>query len=222
MWKIRTLFTTLLAFTFMDPVLAGVEVGGTRLIYDAGRRESSLPLKNPEKDVAYLIQSWLDQGEDETSSAIPFIVTPPLFRLDPGQENQLRVVNTGEVPQDRESLYWLNVKSIAATHDQPNQLQISVRTRIKMIYRPISLRASAAEAYRQLTVTRTGDRLTFTNPTPHFISFFDVYLDGQVQAEPAMVAPFGTFSLKVPPNSPGRVSWRAINDYGGRTEEVCR
>lgn len=220
--KIRCLLAILLVTTLAGPALAGIEVGGTRVIYDGSKREGSLSLRNPEKDTAYLIQSWLDDGGENDTAKIPFIVTPPLFRLDAGQENQLRVINTGPVPQDRESLYWLSVKSIAASTNQPNQLQISVRTRIKMIYRPGSIKKSAADAYKELTVSRSGDRLTFTNPTPHYISFFDVKVGGTVLKEPTMVAPFATYSLGVPPGEGGKISWRAINDYGGRTEYVSR
>lgn len=66
----------------------------------------------------------------------PFIITPPLFRLDPGKNNILRIVNTTPgLPQDRESVYWVNVKAIPSKSDDSenkNVLQIAVRTRIKL------------------------------------------------------------------------------------------
>lgn len=68
------------------------------------------------------------------------MVTPPLFRLGAGQENNLRILRTGgNLPEDRESLYWMNIKSIPSTtekQDNVNTLQIAVKTRIKLIYRP--------------------------------------------------------------------------------------
>ncbi|MDI8993129.1 fimbria/pilus periplasmic chaperone, partial [Salmonella enterica subsp. enterica serovar Anatum] len=40
----------------------------------------------------------------------PFMVTPPLFRLNGGQKNVLRIIRTGgNLPEDRESLYWLDI-----------------------------------------------------------------------------------------------------------------
>ncbi|MCL7707702.1 molecular chaperone, partial [Enterobacter kobei] len=72
----------------------------------------------------------------------PFMVTPPLFRLAAHQDNTLRVVRTGgTLPEDRESLYWLNIKSIpsAAKIEGVNRLQIAIKTRIKLMYRPASV-----------------------------------------------------------------------------------
>ncbi|VXD04565.1 exported hypothetical protein [Enterobacterales bacterium 8AC] len=81
---------------------AGVIVGGTRLIYDGDKKESSLSVKNPDK-TPYLIQTWIETTGGAEKA--PFIVTPPLFRLDGGRENVLRVVRTGgNLPEDKESL----------------------------------------------------------------------------------------------------------------------
>nr|VXZ84782.1 Chaperone protein focC precursor [Klebsiella pneumoniae] len=58
-----------------------------------------------------LIQSWVDDLADNNKS--PFIVTPPLFRLDAGDSNDLRVLLTSaQLPNDRESLFTLNIKVI--------------------------------------------------------------------------------------------------------------
>ncbi|KFC83567.1 FimC family chaperone protein [Ewingella americana ATCC 33852] len=202
--------------------MAGVEFGGTRVIYNGAKREAAISIKNSEKETPYLIQSWLDNNDEKNSNKVPFIVTPPLFRLDPLGENQLRIVNTEAMPQDRESLYWLNVKSIAASRRDTNRLQISVRTRIKMIYRPAALMKKAADAWKQLQVARSAEHITFTNPSAYYISFFSVKVGEKELPNPLMVAPFSTYSMRVPDSAVGKVSWSAINDYGGHTEEVSQ
>lgn len=220
MWLSRYFATLTVAAFFSFPAFAGIEVGGTRLIFDADKKESTLAVKNPEKDSAYLIQSWLDNGNENDQSKIPFIITPPLFRLDAGQENQIRVINTGTLRQDRESMYWLSVKSIAATAREENRLQISIRTRIKMIYRPSALKAGAADAYKKLNVVRNGGKLVLTNPTPYFINLHTVYVGNSEIKEAGMVPPLGSHTLTAPAGASGNISWRAINDYGGRTDAV--
>jgi P pilus assembly chaperone PapD len=218
MWRFRNLLALLLALILTAPAAAGIEVGGTRLIFDASKKEATLSIRNPEKHTPYLIQSWLDNGDEFDQAKIPFILTPPLFRLDAGQENQLRVINTAALPQDRESIYWLSVKSIAASTREANKLQISVRTRIKMIYRPAPLKNGAAEAYKKLAVKHTGNQLVFTNPTPYFVSLHAVYVGNSEIMEAGMVPPLGSHALVVPTSASGQISWRAINDYGGRTD----
>ncbi|QMV52131.1 molecular chaperone [Ewingella americana] len=222
MWSFRYLVTPVILLLMAANAMAGVEFGGTRVIYNGAKREAAISIKNSEKETPYLIQSWLDNNDDKNSNKVPFIVTPPLFRLDPLGENQLRIVNTEAMPQDRESLYWLNVKSIAASRRDTNRLQISVRTRIKMIYRPAALMKKAADAWKQLQVTRSGDSITFTNPSAYYISFFSVKVGGKELPNPLMVAPFSTYSMRVPDSAVGNVSWSAINDFGGHTEEMSQ
>ncbi len=60
-------------------------------------------------------------------------------------KNLERIVMTGSLPQGQESLFWLNIKAIPSASKQMNSLQIAVKTRIKLIYRPESLRASTPE-----------------------------------------------------------------------------
>lgn len=198
---------------------AGVIVGGTRVIYNAAQKETSIAVRNPEKTVPYLIQSWVENASPTDTSKAPFIITPPLFRLDAGQENTLRIVRTGgQLPEDRESLYWLNIKSIpSSSKADSNQLQISVKTRIKLIYRPASLVANAPEAYKQISFARQGNQLQVINPTAYQIAFFSVKVGGVEIKEPGSITPFGTLNMPLPAGASGQVSWQTINDFGGIT-----
>ncbi len=105
-----------------------------------GLKEASINITNPDNG-PYLIQSWIDV-QDEQSGKAPFIITPPLYRLDGGQKNLERIVMAGSLPQGQESLFWLSIKAIPSASKQMNSLQIAVKTRIKLIYRPETLRAS--------------------------------------------------------------------------------
>ncbi|MFT2793750.1 molecular chaperone [Serratia sp. T13T92] len=196
---------------------AGVVVGGTRLIFDGAKKESSLSVNNPDK-VPYLIQTWVETTGGGAEKA-PFMVTPPLFRLDGGQENVLRVVRAGgNLPEDKESLYWMNIKSIPSAQktDNQNTLQIAVKTRIKLIYRPQGLKGMPEEVTEKLSWRRSGNSLQVTNPTPYYMNFMEVKVGGQVVKDATYVAPGGTASFTLPAGaSGGNVSWKLISDYGG-------
>lgn len=137
-------------------------------------------MENPDKE-PYLIQSWLDNQQSGVDK-IAFIVTPPLFRLDGNQENMLRIVKVGDdLPKDKESLYWMNIKSIPSTTQtgKSNTLQIAVKTRIKLIYRPAPLlRQVPEEVTQQLKWQRVGSELKLTNPTPYYMNFHYVRIGG--------------------------------------------
>ena len=209
---------------FESSYAKGISVGGTRLIYDASKREASLSVRNSADGVPHLVQSWVDDFNDETIKA-PFIITPPLFRLDPGRENILRVIYTGEnaLPQDRESVFWLNVKTIPATEKtdaDTNKLIIAVKTRIKLFFRPRNLQTEAAhDAWRKLIFTYHNNYLFIQNPTPYFVSLFSLSIgDHQRIASPPMIAPFSMTSVSITTADAGSwVAWQAITDYGSIT-----
>ncbi|CAI0914570.1 fimbrial biogenesis chaperone [Serratia liquefaciens] len=193
---------------------AGVVVGATRLVYDGDKKESSLNVNNPDA-LPYLIQSWVEPQEGSSEKA-PFILTPPLFRLDAGRQNVLRVVRVGgALPEDRESLYWLNVKTIPSTERRDNTLQIAVKTRIKLIYRPAGLKGLPDDEAGQLTWRRQGARLAVSNPTPFYMNFQSVKVNGQEVKDATYVAPHASATFTLPAAAGSVVSWRVINDFGG-------
>lgn len=203
---------------------AGVVVGGSRVIYDANKKEVSLSIKNPEEKGAYLIQTWVDNESPTNTAKTPFIITPPLFRLDAGQENLQRIVFAGSnLPIDRESVFWLNVKSIPSVErTETNRLLISVNTRIKLFYRPTGLGDLSGEAYKQLKFVQQGNSLRITNSTPYYVSFRQLMVGGKKVSEPGMVPPKGELTHSLPAGVVGKVTWKAINDYGGTTAEAVQ
>jgi fimbrial chaperone protein len=203
---------TVLGITVGVQAQAGVIIGGTRLVYDGGKKESSLTVSNPDK-TPFLIQSWVDPQDGDTTKA-PFIITPPIFRLDGGQNNVLRVILTGgNLPSDKESLYWINIKSIPSAEKKDNTLQIAVKTRIKLIYRPRNLPGDLNTAASTLKWQRDGNQLKVSNASPYYITFFNVKVNGTMIKEASMVSPHST--AQMPAGSGNTLSWQIINDFGG-------
>jgi chaperone protein EcpD len=214
---------------------AGVVVNGTRVVYPAARREVTISLQNAGATPS-LVQAWLDAGDIHSKpgdSKVPFVLTPPLFRLDPTKVQSLRLVYTHDpLPQDRESLFWLNVLDIppraAADPDLPNQLDLAFKHRMKVFFRPTGLAGSAADAPARLTwklLSKDG-RLTgiqVSNPTAYHVSL--TQLIATVGGHPLtikadMVEPFASrnFDLPDPPTAPSgaaSVEYWFVNDYGG-------
>lgn len=204
-----------------SPSFAGVIVGATRIIFNADRREAELSVENPTQSVPYLIQSWIDNYDEAETQKVPFTMTPPLFRLDAGQENILRIIPvSAALPQDRESVFMVNVKSIPSSEKSAqNQLQITVRTRIKLFWRPSALNnEDAAKAYEALTFSHQGSNVVVTNPTAYYVSFYNVSIGGKTIKDAGMVAPHGTLTLKT--SAGGEVRWQAIDDFGGISREA--
>lgn len=196
-------------------VFAGVIVGGTRVIYDGTKKETSISVNNPDS-APYLIQSWIET-EDQRRGKVPFILTPPLYRLDNGQQNVMRIVRTGELPEDKESMFWLNIKSIPSSSPSENTLQIAVKTRIKLFYRPTALKNISPDSIPAgLRWQRSGNQFSVTNPSAFYINFSSLKVDGKEVSEATYIAPGKTMTYPLPPGAgAGMVTFTQINDYGG-------
>ncbi|MBU8977438.1 fimbria/pilus periplasmic chaperone [Lysobacter sp. MMG2] len=213
---------------------AGIQIVGTRVIYPASHREVTVQVTN-KGDVPRLIQSWTDSGNPEESpetSKAPFLITPPISRIDPGKGQALRLMFTGaQLPQDRESVFYLNVLEIppAPKADQDNNyLQFAVRTRIKIFYRPTTLQGNPEASVDQLgwRMVRQGDKLAVecTNGTAYNVSMTYVRLKDaknptKVGDNGGMCPAMGrqTFPLENGADS-GRIVFDYINDYGATVE----
>lgn len=200
--------------------ISGVEIGGTRLIYNGTGHQAAISVSNPD-NTPCLIQSWVSKNENSDDGDSLFVTTPPLFKLNPYAQNSVRVMLAGNaVPQDRESVYWLNIKSIpSSSAEAKNELLIAVKSKMKLFYRPAGLKGDPSLAYQQLTFSAAGGKLSVHNPTPYSVSLYDVKVNGKELAKPPMVLPFQTLSLPQTTVASGEVSWRAINDFGGVTAQ---
>lgn len=216
---------------------AAVVIAGTRVIYNAQEQETTLKISNKGKDPA-LTQVWVDKGDanaDPSAIDVPFTVTPPLARLDPQKSQTLRIFYTGEaLPKDKESVFWLNVLEVPPkpehAQEDKNYLQLAIRSRIKLFFRPADLKGDAAQTPANMTWRlvrdNAGAALEVRNPTAYHASFasIDVSSGGKTAKfeDGGMVAPGQTrnFPLKgqITPGGDAKVHYRAINDYGGITE----
>lgn len=209
------------AFTTLSHA-AGIQVGRTRVIYDASKKEVALALTNTEKELPWLIQSWTDTGDGKTRG--PFIVTPPLFRLDPQKEQSLRITWSGQaLPTDRESLFYMNVRTIPAIakdNNQNNVLRLIYKTRLKLFWRPEGLKNAPMDTCKNLRFSQRGGQVFITNDGDYYSVFDTLRINGKSITHVDMVAPKAnaTFPLANAVNG-AKVSWRCITDYGNASAE---
>lgn len=210
---------------------ASVTISGTRVVYNAADKETTVKVNN-KGQVPALVQVWIDKGDSEaapTSIDVPFTVTPPVTRIEVDKSQTLRIFYTGEaLPKDKESLFWLNVLDVPPKESSQgganNYLQFAIRTRIKLFFRPAQLKGNAQTAPAELIWRATGRgasaALDVRNPTPYYVSFASVQWGQATLDEGGMVAPGETahFTLKGTASGEAKVHYRAINDFGGITE----
>lgn len=224
-----------LALPLASPAFAGLVVDGTRVIYPARDRQVTVQIRN-EGASPVLVQNWIDDGRRDAEPEaidVPFVITPPIARVEAGNGQALRIAFTGAtLPDDRESAFWLNVLEIPAkpADGAPrSHLQFAFRSRLKLFYRPADLPGSANAAASRLAwslVPRDdapGQALRIANPTPYYVSLASISVGSEARhiANPPMVAPFDTVTVPVPGPDRGpagtTVHYESINDFGAVT-----
>jgi chaperone protein EcpD len=223
------------------PAHAGVIIYGTRVIYPADQQEVVVRLEN-KGDRPALIQTWLDAGDLRSTPATaqtPFTLSPPIFRIEPYQQQAMRLRYSGETASaDRESLYWLNVLEVppvTAGSEQNNLIELAFRTRIRVYVRPPNLPypvgSAPAKLQWKLVSHNQGFALQATNPTPYHISLTSVDLlsEGKRfskaanrEANDSLMMPAGDVKLfalpqlRDRPNGKTQVEFTTVSDHGAR------
>lgn len=211
-------------FALSINAFAGIQVNATRVIYNSASRSASLSINN-DSDDTYMVQSWLDMGDaSHMPQKLPIVVTPPILKLGPKKEAILRFIYSGiGLPLDKESLFWVNVQEIPPTSKQENILQVAIRTRIKLLYRPESLKTNLQQEAKALRWQHQGQHLIVTNEGPLHLIFTRIVLQSGSKrwiVNPDMVKPQDKLLISLPTGaqSASYLSFMYINDYGGHTE----
>lgn len=223
------------------PARAAIVIHGTRVIYPEASRQVTVRLNNVETRPV-LVQAWIDDGDTSVpvnEIRVPFVLTPPVFRVEPKKGQTLRVMFTGnqELPNDRESVYWLNVLEIPPKPldaNDRNMLQLAFCTRIKVFYRPAALQESPASHTQKLRwkAGRNAEGkhvLRVENPSAYYMSLDSVSVktgDRQVEYRVNMAPPFGHVELVAEKDgaavgSGATVSFSLLNDYGAAVKDTA-
>lgn len=224
----------LLCAAALAQAAGGVYLGATRVIFDSANKATTITANNSAEKDTWLLRSWvspyISKGEEATADNAAgsghFVVTPPLYRLDPKGSVQLRINRTGgALPEDRESVFYFNALAIPPKpkEGKGSMVQFALNTQIKLFYRPHALNDErvVAQAYKKITVQSNGSVLTLSNPTPYYLTVAHVLIDGKkgVAFNDPMIPPFGKISSPSPVPH-GSLSYQVINDYGGQTPRV--
>lgn len=244
-WRLRhSLLALILATVSYDSVAAGnaqkietksqpftLKLGASRIIYAPESNGTTLTAMNVQDYPMLVKSSVLD--EDKNTSA-PFIVTPPLFRLDGQQQSRIRIVRTGgDFSEDRETLKWLCVtgippkaddqwakdkdgKVIAPSHATIN-VQVSVSSCIKLLVRPSSIKGEPTDVASSVVWQREGNKLKVTNPTPFYMNLKSVAVGGKKVEGLDYIPPQGERRFNLPQGASGAVEWQLITDLGGNS-----
>ncbi len=226
--KIKSVVLPLILLgTFLPNAYASVSLSANRLIYRQAEPDATITVINADKR-NYLVQSWVDANgnPDYTGKKLPFVVTPPLFQLTAGSESITQIIYQGSgLPTDRETLLWLNVRSIPSLTDSEvslkNKLAVAVIERIKVIFRPTGVPDNNEATIKNITWSKSSaGEVKATNNSPNYAVLDKITINGEeikISAETnnSVIPPKGSKAFSIKNSTAGfTVTWSGINDFG--------
>ena len=196
----RILITLMLTISFYHSAFANVIVNGTRIIYHAVNKETTVQLFNNGTSPA-LVQAWIDDGDINSTpetARVPFLLSPPVVKISGGSGQQLLIKKLpSALPLDKESVFYLNILDIPPVPENlagKNTVQLAVRSRIKLFYRPQALAGRSDKAITRVQLKSTGNGFSITNPSPYFITLANIRDEKQknLLRDAIMLPPFST------------------------------
>ncbi|HCQ4576757.1 TPA: fimbrial chaperone [Escherichia albertii] len=219
---VKTMGLFLLIMALCGEATAAFVLNGTRFIYGEGSKNIAFEVTN-NSDSAYGGQVWLE-NIDNADERVFMIPIPSFFRIEPKQKQIVRILKTeDELPANQESMFWLNVQEIPPrpTAESGNVLAVAINTRVKVFFRPKDLKGGRKGAESKIRISRTGNGVKLSNPTPYYFALTDVKVGGKPlllndaeRSALSSIPPFGKVSLGNHALT-GKVTVDAINDWGG-------
>ncbi|MEZ2759592.1 molecular chaperone [Providencia vermicola] len=238
------------AYTANIDERSGITIQSTRVIY-SGSETKGITFSVANDSVSpYLLQSritpWAqdlqtDYFEDETK-VVPFIVTPPLKRLESRESLALLIrLTQHSLPTDRESVFAFHIKAIPSQPSNENQqgislpvisnektnITVALKNTLKLFYRPEELPPYDAQKIAEsLQFKRQNEQLVVTNPTAFYVTFDVLTIDGKNIKDDDlffMTPPLSQQTYPIPNGTTrGDISFQLLNDYGVKTNPVIR
>ena len=202
-------------------VNAAVSPDRTRIILNQSDKSVSVRLTNQSTTIPFLAQSWIED-KDNKKSRNYITAVPPMVRLEAGEQVQVRLIpqpTLTQLPADRESLFYFNVREIPPRSEQKNVMQIAMQSRIKIFWRPkaVEVKNGQVNLTGKFDVNRTASGLTLKNNSPYFITVGYIGTNGKTllpKTSSMMAEPFGQASHEIK-DLPANFQVGFIGDYGG-------
>lgn len=216
-----TIVLASLAAGLVNEAGAAIALDRTRAIFPGSEKSISLSITNDSTSMPYLAQGWIEDEHGKKISG-PLVVVPPLQRLEAKGKSMMRInamPDAAMLPQDRESIFYFNVREVPPKSERPNVMQLALHTKIKLFYRP---KAILPEKYsrwdNQLVLHKVNGGYRVENPTPYYMTVIGI------TTAPKVAVASGFQTVMVPPKSTSMVNSAhytvphvtTINDFGGK------
>lgn len=222
MSRFYCVFSSFLLLAFS--VQAAVNISTTRVVFNHGETQRTVMLVN-DGDYPVVVQSWVDDGAPDkgpSQASAPFVVLPPVLKIQPGEQRELRIMTTGKgLAQDRESLFWLNVYQIPPEMKNAptgEKVRLTLRNQLKALWRPKNTGVLTEKSINLLSFRYESGMIHAVNDSSWNITLAEVSF-GDYSTGGIVVLPHSRsmIFISVPPERRNNtINFVVINDEGNR------
>lgn len=206
---------------------AAVVPDRTRVIFEESAASVSVTVSNKNLQLPFVVQSWIEDANGKKITT-PFMVLPPLQRIEPNESSVLRIVKLPalSLPKDRESVFYLNIREIPPKSEAVNAMQIALQSKIKLFYRPDAVKRERGEDLAlglKLSIDPVGKQLLVDNPTPFHITVVGLLAGPQktkMPVETVMIAPLSGARIPLSSTAFSELRVSNMNDFGGQSDSL--
>lgn len=163
-WLMALLLGGIVMAGHLSSAHAALSMDATRYIFPGDKDSVAVTVTN-ESQKTFGGQAWVDNIVEKDTRPT-FVVTPSFFKLKGQGKQVLRIIQATDLPQDKESVYWLNMQDIPPAMEGSG-LAVALRTRVKLFYRPAGLLKGRKGAEAGMHVEAGPGAGTLVNSTPY-------------------------------------------------------
>lgn len=204
---------------FSLKALATVQVTPLRPMIVDSKKETTIVVENKGNAIA-LVQVWPTfhetlGGYEKDNNRPQFVVSPPMFKLEPSKKQKVRLIYTGpELKSER--LYRLNVQEIPPVNDSENGVQFAFRHVMPLSIRTNNMNDKDMEGKAsQLGWHAKGDKLSVVNNSDYVFILSAISVNGKKVAlgetNQLSINPAGTVDLNVAINKGDKIDFSWFN-----------
>ncbi|MGC0862026.1 fimbrial biogenesis chaperone [Pantoea agglomerans] len=203
---------TLVTFLLISGVSqAAVVMNASRIVME-GIGEKTVTFDNTSEN-PYIVQI-----ESDNNQKPDFVAMPPIFKIkEKGGQTVKIKLSSSSLPQDKESVFYMNftqIPGVRKNQDDSNRLNIVIRSRLKIIYRPKSVNAFSEKEESKVSYIVQSGKLIVSNNSPNVLSIREISNGKQVLAKTITLLPGGNYSTLIKDRLSGPLRAVIINDYG--------
>lgn len=208
-----------LVTTCVQASTGGFQLDRSRVLFEDGKKSVNYGITNHYAQPA-LASAMVTNFDGSPTSA--FAVSPSLFQIRPQTTSQGQIVLLENLPQDRETVFWLNVKTILAKENknkEQSSVELAIAQRIKLFYRPKGLDEKCSGAVENLIWEKTKTGLKANNPSKVSVSIVNVKKGDDVQRIGDTLMPLSEKEWKVEGKDWQTFVLTYVDEYGNVIEQ---